>query len=490
MTSAPTPVGSTFDTGPDVPPFDDLVERLTAHRALQGVPRAELEWLAKNGEFRRFRTGELLSQKGAEPQYMAVMLSGKGGMYMDRGAVRRKMTEWGAGELTGLMPFSRMTTTIGDPVVEELSDVLAVYRDQFPEMIRLCPHVTAACVHTMLDRARHFLSTDWQDEKTMALGRLAAGLAHELNNPASAASRSAALLDDALTQLADASTVLEAAALNDEQRFRIDALRIPRATPADPLSPIARADREDELAQWLGEHGVDPAIAPGLADAGVTVSAIISLAAVLPHDLLGAALRSIAAWHAARALASDVRRAAARIDELVSAIKRFTWMDRAMVSEPAHVGPALRDTVTVLGAKAGDKRVSVALDVAEDLPRVAVFGAELSQVWAALLENALDAVHDGGHVVVAAHPDQRDTVVVSVTDDGPGIPDDIKPRIFDPFFTTKPMGAGTGLGLDVARRIVRLHNGTIDVQSRPGHTEFRVTLPAIDQTRRPSGGGG
>ena len=150
-----------------------------------------------------------------------------------------------------------------------------------------------------------------------------------------------------------------------------------------------------------------------------------------------------------------------------------------MVSEPAHVGQALSDTVTVLGAKARAKRVSVELDVAPDLPLVAVYGGELSQVWANMLENALDAVREGGHVVVAARPGERDKVVVSVTDDGPGIPEDIMPRIFEPFFTTKPVGEGSGLGLDIARRIVRRHSGTIDVQSRPGHTEFRVTLPAI-----------
>jgi signal transduction histidine kinase len=318
----------------------------------------------------------------------------------------------------------------------------------------------------------------------MALGRLAAGLAHELNNPASAASRSAALMDDALAQLAESSKALEAAQLTDEQRYRIDSLRSPRSTTTDALAPLARVDREDEIAQWLGAHGIDAALAPSLVDAGVTMPAIISLAAVLPRGLLGEALRSIAAWHAARALAADVRRAAARIDELVSAIKRFTWMDRPSVAEPSHLGQPLSDTVTVLGAKARDKSVDVALEVAPDLPLVAAYGAELSQVWANLLENALDAVHEGGRVVVTAQPGQRDTVVVSVTDDGPGIPDDIKPRIFDPFFTTKPVGDGTGLGLDVARRIVRRHNGSIDVQSRPGHTEFRVILPAT-KTLRP-----
>ena len=485
MTNVSAATGSASSAS--APTVDSLVERLLAHRMLGGAARSELEWLAKHSEFRHYEPGELLAEKGTTPQYMAVMLTGLGAMYIDRGPVRRKMTEWGAGDVTGVFPFSRLQTTIGDPVVEEAADVLLVDRAHFPEMIRECPSVTAACVHAMVDRARHFTSTDWQDEKTMALGRLAAGLAHELDNPASAASRSAALLEDMLAQLAESSKVLEAAALNDEQRFRIESLRGPRATSVEALSPLARADREEDVAQWLTEHHGDSAIAQNLVDAGVTVSAIISLAAVLPRGLLDAALRSIAAWHTSRALASDVRRAMARIDEMISAIKRFTWMDRPSVAEPTQLGLALGDTVTVLGAKARERSVSVTLDVAPDLPLVPAFGGELSQVWANLIENALDAVHEDGHVVVAAHSGQLNTVVVSVTDDGPGIPEDIKPRIFDPFFTTKPMGDNTGLGLDIARRIVRRHNGTIEMQSRPGHTEFRVTLPAIDQTRRPSG---
>ena len=459
--------------------IDAMIERLTAHRALEGVPRAELEWLARHGKIHLYHTGEVLAQRGTQPEDMMVVLRGGGGLYIERGGARRKVTEWHAGELTGMLPFSRMRVAIGDPVLEEETEILQIHRDHFPELIRECPHVTAACVHAMIDRARHFTSTDWQDEKIMAVGRLAAGLAHELNNPASAASRSAALLHVALAQLAETTKVLEASELTDEQRFRIDSLRNPSVSSAEKLSPLARADREEEIAEWLGKHGIDAEIAPTLADARLTLPAIISLAAVMSHDLLGVALRSIAAWHAARALAEDIRRATSRIDELVSSIKRFTWMDRPMVAEPADIGQALTDTVTLWGARAREKGVTVTLDLETDLPLVAVYGGELSQVWGNMLQNALDAVHPGGHVSVAACRGPRDRVVVSVIDDGEGIADEIKPKIFDPFFTTKPVGEGTGLGLDIARRIVRRHNGVIEVESRPGRTEFRVGLPIV-----------
>jgi len=161
----------------------------------------------------------------------------------------------------------------------------------------------------------------------------------------------------------------------------------------------------------------------------------------------------------------------------VSAVKRFTNMDRPTVAEPASLAGALADTVMVLGAKARDKSIAVTLDVPPDLPLVPAYGGELNQVWSNLIENALDATGVAGTVVVSARADGR-TVVVRVADDGPGITAENRARIFDPFFTTKPVGQGTGLGLDIARRIVRRHDGQIEFDSRPGHTEFRVILPA------------
>jgi signal transduction histidine kinase len=303
-----------------------LVDRLATHRTLGGAPRRELEWLATHGQLQRYLPGHVLSKVGQFPETMIIMISGGGAVYIDRGGGRRKWMDWQAGDVTGVLPFSRMTTTVGEPVIEKPTEALVLHRDQLPEMIRECPTVTAAMVHTMFDRVRHFSSTDWQDDKMMSLGRLAAGLSHEINNPASAASRGAKLL--------------------------------------------------------------------------------------------------------------DVERATTRIYELVSAVKRFTYMDRPTVAEPSSIAQALADTVTVLGAKAKSKAVTVTLDVPADLP------------------------------------------LVRVVDDGCGIVGDAKHRIFDPFFTTKPVGQGTGLGLDIARRIVRRHDGQIEFDSEPGHTEFRVILPA------------
>jgi signal transduction histidine kinase len=199
------------------------------------------------------------------------------------------------------------------------------------------------------------------------------------------------------------------------------------------------------------------------------------LADAFAGEPLDAALRWIAAEYAARSLASDVERATTRIYDLVSSVKRFTYMDRTGPAEPTNIDQGLTDTVSMLASKARAKLVSVSVDVAPDLPRVPANPGELNQVWANLLENAIDAVGESGHVAVSAARD-GETVVVRVIDDGPGIPADVLPRMFDPFFTTKPIGQGTGLGLDISRQIIRNHDGQIAVDSRPGRTEFRVIL--------------
>lgn len=456
----------------------DLVDRLAAHRTLASAPRRELEWIVAHGTFTHYAPGDLLSRRDEVPSIMVIMLSGHGAVYIDRGTGRKKFMEWQGGDVTGLLPFSRLTTTIGDPLIDQPTEAVLVHRDQFPELIRECPHVTEVLVHTMVDRVRHFASTDWQDDKMMSLGRLSAGLSHELNNPASAASRSARLLDDALTQAEDAVSSLLAAHLTAAQRAHLDGVLHHISAPgtAPRLSAIERSDREDEFVRWLDRRHATVHVAGALADTSLTIEMLDELADILPAAALDPALEWLAAASTSRALATDVARATTRIYELVSAVKRFTNMDRPACAEPSSIAQALADTATVLAAKARSKSAAVDLEVPSDLPLVRAYGGELNQVWSNLIENALDAVGESGHVTVSARADGAN-VIVRIVDDGSGIPIDIRSRIFDPFFTTKPVGS-TGLGLDIARRIVRRHDGQIEFESRPGHTEFRVILPA------------
>jgi len=467
-------------------PKTDLIDRLAQHKTVGSAPRHELEWLAEHGDLRRFSADDVVVVKQVPVVEMIIMLTGTLAHYVDRGTGRRKVMEWRGGDVTGLLPYSRLNIAPGESIIEEDSDGLVFHKDCFLELTRECPTVTGMLVHAMLDRARQFTSTDWQDEKIMSLGRLAAGLAHELNNPASAVARSASLLTKAMVEAEDAAHDLGAAELTDDQRRRVDALRSSSMLPATTgvFSAIERADAEDEINDWLDAHGANTGPAQALADAGMSVETLDDLAEVLPGEVLNLVLRWMAARYTARSLASDIERASTRIHELVSAVKRFTYMDRATVAEPTNIAQGLMDTVAVLASKAKDKSVAITLSIPGDLPPVPVFGGELNQVWANLLENALDAVNSAGRVTMSAlREDGR--VVVRFIDDGPGIPPDIRSRIFDPFFTTKPIGQGTGLGLDISRRIVQQHGGSIDVDSQPGRTEFRVSLPVAQKAVTP-----
>jgi signal transduction histidine kinase len=427
--------------------------------------------------------GEVAVQKGdVPPELMSVwiVLSGALAIYVDRGAGPKKVMEWKAGDVSGFMPYSRTTQSVGQGIALERTEMFLVHKSHFPEMIRECPVVTTTLVHAMLDRARTFTSSDLHDEKMLSLGKLSAGLAHELNNPASAAVRSAASLEEAVQELGDAARAVGAATLSENELEALVNIRAAcRVEDLAALSPIDRADREDVIADWLDSVGGDTSSAANLAEAGLTPTLLENLAHSLDRSKLDAALRWLAADCTSRALIADVHRSASRIYELVNSVKRFTYMDRPS-PERVDVGQGIHDTVMLMQSKAKAKSVALTMDIPQDLPAVDGIGGELNQIWSNLIDNAIDAAPNGGHVQVSAAA-EINRVVVRVVDDGPGVPPELIGRIFDPFFTTKPVGQGLGLGLDIAHSLARRHGGDIEFTSRPGggHTEFRVTLPAI-----------
>lgn len=470
----------------------EIMALLAVHRTIGTAPQSELEWLAAHGERRLFGVGKAFVDPEAPAEEMIIIFSGDASISVERGGERKKFMEWHAGDVTGLLPYSRMKRSPGVSMVESQVDGLVIHKRDFTELTRECPTVTDNLVHIMIDRARQFSANDWQMDKLASLGRLSAGLAHELNNPASAVARSARTLVGTLAQAEVAARQLGAANLSEGDIARIDNIRdggaFPRMTGI--FSAIERADREEEVMEWLEAHDADPATAQSLSDAGVPVAALDELAETLPDEALDAALRSVAAGITTRLLAEDIERAATRIHDLVSAIKRFTYMDRATVREPANIAQGISDTIAVLASKAKSKSASIRIDIPANLPKVGAYGGELNQVWSNLIENALDALGDKGEINVSARS-EGDRVVVRIVDNGSGIPADVLPRIFDPFFTTKPMGQGTGLGLDISRRIVLTHEGTIDVDSKPGRTEFKISLPQIRGAKTtPSAGAG
>ena len=452
--------------------------RLAQHRALGAAPAHEHAWLIAHGTIRRLAAGEVYITRGISAKALNVVLAGRLAIRVDRGAGSHKIIEWSAGDVSGLLPFSRGTKPPGDVVAEEATEQLELSCEHFPELIRECPTMTAVMVHAMLDRARQFTSSDLRDEKLVSLGKLAAGLAHELNNPASAVVRGAKLLNESLDASETAARQLGAARLSDQQLATIDEIRAMclRTAPTSMRTTMGRSDREDEFANWLADHHADERCASVLAETGVTIEAIDTLAATVDPAVLNAAIKWMAAGCNVRTLASDIEAAATRIHDLVASVKGFTYMDHAPTPEPVDIRQGIADTLIMLGAKTREKSVRIELQLPDDLPRANAVGAELNQVWMNLIDNALDAVAVKGCVTVTAAR-ELNRVVVRIIDNGPGIPPEIASRMFEPFFTTKGVGKGTGLGLDIARRILTKQEGEIAVESAPGRTVFEVRLP-------------
>jgi signal transduction histidine kinase len=470
----------------DSPEGSALADRLVALDSIRDIPRAEVEWLASHGEFRHYDAGEIVLTPADEASEMIVILAGCATVYVGQGAGRRHAVESRTGSLTGLLPFSRLKRPMSDVLVEEAAELLAIHRDRFPEMIRECPVLTESLVHNMVDRARRFSAINWQDEKVMSLGRLAAGLAHELNNPASAASSAAKHLARVMRSVGAAAHRVGMAELSADQRAHVTGIveRCHAPGRAGPRSAVDRFDMIESVMVWLESHGASTECAPDLVDGDVEIGTLDGLASVLPVGALESAIEWIASAAASASVASDVEQATLRIYDVVSAVRDFTHLDRAAVREPTDIAQSLAETVEVLRPKAREKGATVRLDVPPGLPKVTVVAADLNLAWLNLVENAMDAVATGGEVTICASAHDG-VVVVEITDDGPGIPADIQSRIFDPFFTTKPVGKGTGLGLDIVRRVVRDYAGEVEFTSHPGRTSFRVRLPVESGGPRP-----
>jgi signal transduction histidine kinase len=289
------------------------------------------------------------------------------------------------------------------------------------------------------------------------------------------------VLADRLDDTEDAARALVASGLSGEQLAAVDAMRAACLEKKNRVarSPLEQVDREEAIHDWLARHRLDSSLAAMLAETEVTLENLNSLAGRISGPTLNAALNWAASGCSIRSLTGEIQGSSARISSLVMAIKGFTHMDQAIVAERIDPGSGLRDAVSVMNAKASERSVEVSVDIEPDLPEVFCFAAELNQIWGILIDNALDATAQGGCVEVSACQEGQ-RIVVRVVDHGAGVPEKIRSMIFDPFFTTKPLGYGTGLGLDIARRLVRHNDGMIDFDSQPGRTEFWVSLPVAE----------
>ena len=456
-------------------PLPELVDALRRVSALQGLADNELEWLATHGEEVWYPAGAPLFREGDPATKMSILLRGEAHVRRSQGGLALFVGR--SGQITGVLPFSRMKTHGGQGFAATDLWGLQIDRSIFPEMLEAIPSMAQRCVSILMDRVREMTRLEQQTEKLNALGKLAGNLAHELNNPASAAQRAASGLIEELQTYGQQKFLLGSLCLDSAHLDRIRAWRCRMEEQAQrrPANSVTQAQREDQLQRWLRDHGVEKTwqIVPDLAELSITTENLDELNELLSGNHLDVVLSQFASSARTERMAQAMIDATARIFAIIAAVKDYSWMDQAPIQE-VDLPQSLETTLAMLQSRL--EKVKVERRYAADLPRISAYASELNQVWMALLENALDAIHDTGKITLSVQL-SGDYVVVEIWDNGPGIPPEIQARIFEPFFTTKAPGSGLGLGLDTAQRIVRQHRGYIHVESKPGETCFQVRLP-------------
>ncbi|HKR11454.1 MAG TPA: ATP-binding protein [Pyrinomonadaceae bacterium] len=461
----------------------DKVEALRRVHVFADLPDDQLEWFAANAEDRRYKVNDVMFRKDDPPDAMVVYLEGEVHAYWDEtdhdivyiGRAGEQSTE-----VSGMLPFSRMTSF--QVTGRAVTDVRLLWFPVtlFPEMLQRMPVLVQRLVGIMSDRVRESATLDQQQDKLMALGKLSAGLAHELNNPAAGATRAADDMIDTLKELRAADMRLCSHELSTQQQAAIDAFEssaIDRTATAGQLNSLDQSDREDAVSEWLEAQGVEEAwkLSANLVEAGIDAAALDQLLGEIPPTALVDVLARVNCQLAAAKLASEIKTSTGRISELVKAIKEYSYMDQASVQD-LDVHKGLENTLLILKYKLRKKDIAVTRDYAESLPHIKAYGSELNQVWTNLIVNAVDAMSQGGTLKVRTKREPTD-ILIEIRDNGAGIPASARSRIFEPFFTTKAVGEGTGLGLDTVARIVRKHRGNVRFESKPGDTCFQVRLP-------------
>jgi signal transduction histidine kinase len=472
-------------TAPATPtPPEEIAAALEHIVPLYGLSFEDRLWLARNGSEVVANAGDVLYEEGAPADQMVLLLKGEIHVRRQRGGPMALFIGR-AGQMTGILPFSRMVSYGGQGFAVSPVWGLLVHRDQFPAMLNAIPSMAQRVVATLLDRVREVTRIEQQAEKLTALGKLAGNLAHELNNPASAAQRAAASLVEALQANRNNRFKLVKLALNEAQIHAIVAWEekmLTRALPPPAHTPepgaLAYISREDSIRAWLNQVDCEDVweVAPQLAEQCVTAADLDELRAVLNPKEICISLQFFARYLRSTRAAETLVDSTARIFDLIEAVKDYSNMDRAPILE-VDVPAGLDATLQMMRSRMD--HVQIERDYQPDLPRISAYSGELNQVWTALIENALDALGSQGLLRITCRL-EAEMLLVEIWDTGPGIAPEIQERIFEPFFTTKAPGRGLGLGLDNAMRIVRKHRGHLSVKSEPGSTCFRVRLP-LDQ---------
>jgi signal transduction histidine kinase len=461
------------------------LEELRQAPLFGGLTDEQLREVLEEGSEEFIPAGEVGGREGEPVDHLSVILEGefRWSKKVDGGEV--VMNTYGPGEF-----FAEVPLLLGKPFLatwRALSDsrVFALPNETFRRMLTTYPSFSNTVLEMMAQRIQVLYSVAQQRERLSSLDTLAAGLAHELNNPTSASRRSAGRLRDSLENRRSLSMRLTRAAAHGEiDPVQLDALEriIHEAFGRDDapaLNSLERSDLEDEVILWLEERGVEKAwdLSPTLVEAGLGIAELKLVEAAVPPAMLADALGYLEAVLGVARLVDEIEASSMRISNLVATMEGYSYMDRALTQQ-VDVNEGLENTLAILRYRLAG--IDVERDSDEDLPRITAHGSELNQVWTNLIDNAVDAVADGDETgcIRLRTTYERDRLLVEISDNGPGIPEEIQDRIFEPFFTTKDVGKGTGFGLDVSYRIiVGRHGGDIRIVSKPGDTRFQVRLP-------------
>jgi signal transduction histidine kinase len=465
-------------------PAEELGRKLQAIQVFADLPQDDLLWFVAQCTEHRAAVGDIIIREGTPADSMLVVLEGEMRARSEHGNPDGPVFTVRGGEVTGMLPFSRLkiVSVTGRAVLP--THYLLFPASNFPELFHRMPELTRRLVGLLADRIREVTRAEQQREKLASLGKLSAGLAHELNNPSAAARRSAAALRDCLARLRAAarSTTIgpeDCARLAQSEEEIRSSLK-----PAQFKDEFARIEREEAIQSWLESRNVPEAwkLAPQLADANLTDAQLARFAEAAGASV-GSELSRFATLLEMDCIAEELENSSARISELIRAIKEYSYMDQGAVQE-VDIQHSIENTLTIMHHKL-KRGITVTRDYAPGLPKVMASGSELNQVWTNLIDNAADAMNGNGKLGIRVAR-ENEFILVEIADNGPGIPPEVKSRIFDPFFTTKGVGEGTGLGLDVVNRIIKNVGGQISVTSVPGDTRFQVRIPIQAPVQAPS----
>lgn len=437
--------------------------------------------MVERGEYLEIKAGEVFYKRGDPVDKLTILLEGLAAFRMEQNGQYKEMIRFVKGDITGALPYSRAFSGNANGAILSDSKIFTLNKSHFQDLVSECHDLAAMLVHRMTDRVRDMVRLQQQNEKLMALGKLSAGLAHELNNPAAAIVRSSETLQKHLGTVPDKLKRMMTLEITDEQIDQINVIVFGKLNRTDskPLSMLEKSSLEDDLVDWLEGNGYGDCymLSETLADYGFSPTDLQNMKEEVGPKQLPMLMEWIDNVLTTQRMIGEIKEASNRISSLVNSVKSYSHMDRANEMEATNVHQGILNTLTILNHKIKQNRVDVVDNLAENIPMISASPGELNQVWTNVIDNALDAMEEtGGKLAITSWVD-GDSIKVTIADSGSGIPADIQDRIFEPFFTTKDIGKGTGLGLETVKLIVDKHKGSIKLNSNTEGTTFEFCFP-------------